>query len=124
MPHSKWPEIFEMPSTSAEKTISTLQQLFSSYGLLEQIVSDNGPQFIAEEFATFLKSNGIRHIRCAPYHPSSNGAVEQFIQTFKQSMKASEDDGRSLSQRISNFLLSYRATPHSTTNQPPCSLFS
>ena len=106
-----------MLSTSAEKTISTLRQLFSSYGLLEQVVSDNGPQ------KSSLKSNGIKHIRCAPYHPSSNGAVEWFIQTFKQSMKASEDDGRTLSQRISNFLLSYRATPHSTTNQPPCSLF-
>ena len=33
------------------------------------------------------------------------------------------NDGRSLSHRISNFPLSYRATPHATTNRPPCSLF-
>ena len=120
--HSKWPEIFEMKSTTATNTIETLRRLFSSHGLPQQVVSDNGPQFIAEEFAQFLNSNGIRHIRCSPYHPSSNGAVERFIQTFKQSMKASENDGRSLSHRISNFLLSYRATPHSTTNRAPCSL--
>ena len=121
--HSKWPEIFDMPTTSATQTIATLRQLFASYGLPEQIVSDNGPQFTSEEFADFMKKNGIKHTRCAPYHPASNGAVERFIQTFKQAMKASEHDGRSLAHRLANFLLSYRATPHSTTNQSPSSLF-
>ena len=118
--HSKWPEIFDMPTTSATQTIATLRQLFASYGLPEQIVSDNGPQFTSEEFADFMKKNGIKHTRCAPYHPASNGAVERF---FKQAMKASEHDGRSLAHRLANFLLSYRATPHSTTNQSPSSLF-
>ena len=121
--HSKWPEIFDMSTTSATQTIATLRQLFSAYGLPEQVVSDNGPQFISEEFADFMKKNGIKHIRCAPYHPASNGAVERFIQTFKQAMKASEHNGQSVTHRIANFLLSYRATPHSTTNQAPSSLF-
>ena len=120
--HSKWPEVFEMPITSAAKTIDTLRHLFAAYGLPEQVVSDNGPQFTADEFAIFLIQNGIKHIRCAPYHPASNGAVERFIQTFKQSMKASDNDGRSVSHRLANFLLSYRATPHATTNHSPSSL--
>ena len=38
-------------------------------------------------------------------------------------MKATEHNGRSVSHRIANFLLSYCATPHSTTNQTPSSLF-
>jgi hypothetical protein len=84
---------------------------------------DNGPQFVSEEFAAFLRDNGVKHICCAPYHPSSNGAVERFIQTFKQSMKASENDGRSLSHRLANFLLSYRSTPRFTTIGSQCSLF-
>ena len=96
-----------MTSTSAAKTITMLRHLFAAYGLPEQVVSDNGPQFISEEFQTFLKGNGVKHIRSAPYHPSSNGAVERFIQTFKQSMKASLHDGRSLSHRLANFLLAY-----------------
>lgn len=85
--HSKWPE---MSSTSANQTITVLRQLFAAYGLPEQVVSDNGPQFVAQEFADFMKNNGIRHTRCSPYHPSSNGAVERFIQTVKQSMRASQ----------------------------------
>ena len=121
--HSKWPEVIEMTSTTAEKTIVELRRMFATYGLPEQVVTDNGPQFVADEFATFMKGNGIKHIRCAPYHPSSNGAVERFIQTFKRAMKAGEGDALPLSQRLANFLLSYRSTPHATTNRTPSELF-
>ena len=85
-------------------------------------MSDNAPQFTSEEFSLFMRNNGIRPIRISPYHPSSNGMAERFVQTFKQSMKASQNDGRTLQQRLADFLLSYRITPHSTTNQSPSSL--
>ena len=88
--HSKWPEVFEMSSTSTSKTITVLRQLFAKYGLPEQVVSDNGPKFTSDEFRHFVKDNGIKHFRCAPYHPASNGAVERFNQTFKQALRAGE----------------------------------
>ena len=69
--HSKWPEVKMMQSTTSQRTIEVLRELFSSYGLPEQVVSDNGPQFVSAEFETFMRNNGIKHIRCAPYHPSS-----------------------------------------------------
>ena len=69
-----------------------------------------------------MKRNSIKYIRCAPYHPSSNGLVERFNQTLKQSLRASEKDGRSLAHRLCDFLLTYRATPHVTTNRTPASL--
>ena len=56
-------------------------------------MSDNSPQFVAHEFAKFLRVNGVKHIRVVPYHPSSNGAVERLVQSFKQCMKAGEHDG-------------------------------
>jgi len=77
-----------MYSITAQKTITELRKLFAACGLSEQLVSDNGPQFVSDEFATFMKMNGIKHICCAPYHPSSNGAAERFVQTFKKVMKA------------------------------------
>ena len=93
------------------------------YGLPEQIVSDNGPQFVSEDFAVFLKINGIKHTRSAPYHPSTNGLAERFVQSMKQALKASVGNGLSLSQRLCNFLLMYRSSPHSTTGVSPSSLF-
>ena len=91
--HSKWPEVIEMTSTTSQSTISVLRNLFASYGLPLQIVSDNGPQFTSAEFAKFLKMNGVKHILCSPYHPSSNGLAERFVKTFKQAMRAGENSG-------------------------------
>ena len=43
--HSKWPEVVPMSKTTADATITELHRLFSSYGLPDQLVSDNGLQF-------------------------------------------------------------------------------
>ena len=121
--HSKWPEIHEMSSTTVTKTIEVLRNIFAAYGLPEQIVTDNGSQFTAVDFANFMKANGIRHIRSAPYHPASNGLVERLVQSFKQAMKAGRSGGRPLSHRLASFLLTYRSTRHATTGKSPSQLF-
>ena len=81
-------------------------------------MSDNGTAFSSAEFGCFMKHNGIRHIRCAPYHPSSNGLAERAVQTFKEAMRKTGD----LEIRINRFHSQYRITPHATTGQPPAQL--
>ena len=120
---SKWTEVIEMKSTTAAATTTQLRQLFSTYGLPEQVITNDGPQFSAGEFSSFLKSNGVKHIRCVPYHPSTNGAVECFIQTFKKAIRAGGTQGATFHQRFMNFILVYWSTPHSTTGVAPCVLF-
>jgi hypothetical protein len=121
--HSKWPEVIPMQTTTSAKTIITLRNIFARNGLPEQMVSDNGPQFVSEEFQKFVKLNGIRHIRSAPYHPATNGLAERFVQTFKQGMKAMDKENADIHKKLANFLLTYRNTPHATTNETPASLF-
>ena len=58
--HSKWLEVIPMSSTTTEKTIA-VSNLFTSHRLPEQLVSDNGPQFIAHEFSEFMKANSEAH---------------------------------------------------------------
>jgi len=49
--HSKWPgAIPRGSSTATDKTITILRNLLSTYGLPEELVSDNGPQFTADRF--------------------------------------------------------------------------
>ena len=79
--HSKWPEVVKMNSTTATKTVEELRKLFSTHGLPEQLVSDNGPQFVAEEFRSFMRNNDIKHIRSTPYQPATNDLAERFVQT-------------------------------------------
>ena len=121
--HSKWPEVVEMKTTTAVQTIVELHKVFSVYGIPEQIVSDNGPQFVSAEFGEFCKVNDIKHIRVSPYHPSSNGLAERFVQTFKRAMKKGLKDGLPLEVRLASFLLTYCTTAHGTTDVPLCMLF-
>ena len=86
-------------------------------------MTDNGPTFTSERFAEFLKQNGIKHIKCAPYHPSSNGCAERGVRIFKDAMKSMKNDDRSLNQKLASFLMSYRSTPHTTTKVTPAELF-
>ena len=67
-------------------------------------MASTGRQAVSEEFSSFLKANGVRHTRCAPYHPASNGEAERFVRTFKESMKATKYEGLTLSHRLQNFL--------------------
>ena len=114
--HSKWPKVITMSATTAKHTIDALRSIFANLGLPEQVVSDNGPQFTSEEFAQFMRD-------CSPYHPSSNALAERFVQTFKRAMRAGEKDEPSIHRRLSDFLFSYRSTPHATTATTPSELF-
>jgi len=113
--HSKWPEVIPMTTTTASRTIEELKKLFATHGLAEQLVSYNGPQFIADEFGVFMRNNGVKHIKSPPYHPATNGLAECFVQTFKQALRAALTDEKSISWKLANFLLAYRSTPHALT---------
>ncbi|XP_062403781.1 uncharacterized protein K02A2.6-like [Sardina pilchardus] len=121
--YSKWPEVFPVKNATSAKTIDVLRTLFARTGLPQQLVSDNGSQFTSEEFQWFTKKNGIKYITTVPFHPATNGLAERFVQTFKQSMKAMASTKMSISEKLANFLLSYRNTDHSTTGQAPAVLF-
>ena len=77
----KWLEVHMTTSSSSTTTISLMRKSFATLGLPEVIVSDNATNFTSDKFATFLKKNGIKHLRIPPYHPASNGMAE--VQTFK-----------------------------------------
>ena len=79
--------------------------MFSHFGLPDQLVSDNGPQFTSDEFTQFLKRNGIKHILSAPYHPSSNGQADQSFFSPTE------------------LLPTQQQMPHATTDASPSELF-
>lgn len=121
--HSKWPEVINMNKTTATHTIELLRAVFARNGLPELVITDNGRQFVSEEFQRFMRSNNIRHTTSSPYHPRTIGLAERFVQTFKSAIKSAKYDEGSLQKKLSNFLIAYRNTPQSATKENPAQLF-
>ncbi|UYV64395.1 K02A2.6-like [Cordylochernes scorpioides] len=122
--HSKWIEAIPMRETTTRKTIEQLRRLFSSYGLPEELVSDNGPQFTGCEMKGFLEGNGIKQTLIPAYHPQSNGLAERAVRTIKTALdKNKRKIGDTIQDTLSKVLLAYRSTPHATTGKTPSELF-
>ncbi|UYV60202.1 K02A2.6-like [Cordylochernes scorpioides] len=113
-----------MRETTTRKTIEQLRRLFSSYGLPEELVSDNGPQFTGSEMKGFLEGNGIKQTLIPAYHPQSNGLAERAVRTIKTALdKNKRKIGDTIQDTLSKVLLAYRSTPHVTTGKTPSELF-
>lgn len=119
---SKFIDVKLMNSTTTEHTIAKLRTIFSYFGLVDEIVSDNGPQFVSEEFNNFCNQNGIKHNTSPPYHPQSNGGAERTVQTVKNYLmkqKLSNVKYKDFQHRLDSILFNYRNIPHSVTGKTP-----
>ena len=110
-----------MSSTTSARTIEALRSLIACYGLSQEPVSDNAPQFTSVEFQTFLWKNGVKQILVPPYHPASNGAAEKPVQSVKQMLLKNfldaEKPNINLQHKLADWLFRYRNTPHMITNR-------
>ena len=50
--------------------IEFLKELFSSYGIPDTLVTDNGPQFTSEDFRQFSHDWEFLHVSSSPHHHS------------------------------------------------------
>ena len=114
--HSKFIDVHIVSSATTSMTLTKLRQTFSFTGLPHIIVSDNGSCFTSDEFEQFCRANGIKHVRCSPYHPSSNGAAERAVQTVKFGLRKTKGN---LEDRLYTLLARYRVTPQGTTGRAP-----
>ena len=48
-----------------------------------RLLSDNGPCYISQELALWLKGQGMSHVRGAPNHPQTQGKIERWHQSLK-----------------------------------------
>ena len=48
-----------------------------------RLLSDNGSSYISDDLAEWLEESKMDHVRCAPYHPQTQGKIERCHQTLK-----------------------------------------
>jgi len=114
---SKWPEVRVVSSTTSQKTIEVLSDIFATHGFPSILVSDNGPQFMSTEFTDFLQENSMTHYKSPPYHPASNGLAENMAKNVKQFLKKESPDSRvKIKDTVTIFLRTYCNTPHTITD--------
>lgn len=65
--YSKWPDIYEMERMDTTTTLNTLRDCVARCGLPNCIITDNGPQFVNEQFKEFCQNNCIKHTTSPPY---------------------------------------------------------
>ncbi|CAB4018642.1 Transposon Tf2-9 poly, partial [Paramuricea clavata] len=120
--YSSYPEAVVVTDISSQNIIRVLSSIFYRFGYPEEIVSDNGKQFVSSKFQIFLKSCSIKHVRCSPYYPRSNGKIERFHRYLKKNLKSVVAKGKSWEDSMSQILMAYRFTPHSGSGESPVKL--
>ena len=79
---SRWPEALPIKVGNTQSVITELNSIFSRNGFPRVLVSDNGVQFTSNTFMRYCSAHDIKKIEMAPYHPQSNGIVEQMHGTL------------------------------------------
>lgn len=119
---SRFFEVAVTKSVTSGKMISCLEAMFATHGLPLSIKTDNGPQFVSEEFEVYLKDNNIEHRTSTPLWPQANGEVERQNRSLLKAMRVAHSEGRDWRKELQKFLLGYRSTPHTTTGVSPAKL--
>ena len=112
--YSKWPEVEKLDNLSSSNVIAYLKKQFARYGYIDELVTDNGPQFSSFEFKKFAKEFQFTHTTSSPHYSQSMGQTERYVQTVKSMLKKSTDPYKAL--------LDYRNTPLDGINLSPAQL--
>ncbi|KXJ07207.1 Retrovirus-related Pol polyprotein from transposon opus [Exaiptasia diaphana] len=92
-------DIFESNQEEYLKTIAH----FARYGVPKMCHTDNGPQFISQEYKDFATVYGFHHTTSFPYHSKGNDRAEAAVKVSKDIVEKSKD--------VKSSLLNYRNTP-------------
>lgn len=85
----------EFPSATAKNSVAALAESMKSYGMVKQVMTDHGVQFVSIEreasaepepndFQKYLDARSIDHVKARVKHPQSNGKVEKLGDTLYQ----------------------------------------
>ena len=117
---SQFPIVRKLQSLHSMSLIKHLKEIFTVIGVPRCIVSDCGTQFTSHEFKDFMKMWGIQHRVTSPTNAQSNGQVEHFVQTIKNSLTKAMEGGEDLHLAI----LSYITTPLNHSLPSPAELLN
>ena len=100
---SDWIEVDKLDDTLSSTAIDKTKAHFARYGVPAICHTDNGPQFISEDYRKFSVEYGFKHTTSSPYHPKGNGRAEAAVKVAEFMLKKAND--------FHSAMLIYRNTP-------------
>ena len=83
--YSNFIEIDLLTTMTTARVVTFLKKHFARYGIPRMIVSDGGPQFVSQEFQSFVTRWGITHV--------TNGKAESAVKTMQSLFVKTNKEG-------------------------------
>ncbi|RDX82514.1 Tf2-11, partial [Mucuna pruriens] len=118
---TKWIEAEPMATITVERVKRFIwKKIICRFGLLVEIVSDNGTQFASSVTTKFCQDLHIRQSFTSVEHPQANGQAEAANRVILRGLRRrlEEAKGRWV-EELPQVIWSYHTTPHSTTGETP-----
>ncbi len=84
--YSNFIEVEKLDSSDSRAVINKIKANIARYGIMDTLITDNGPQYTSNEFKQFVKSYEINHETSSPYYAQSNGLAEKAVQVVKNTL--------------------------------------
>jgi len=117
---TKWPKAIPLKDATAKSVAGVLLLVILAWRPPAELLSDQGPEFMAELNCELLRQWGIKRQYAMAYHPQINGQVERFNRMLK-TMIAKFVNGRqdNWDVYLPAFLYTYKTSPHKSTGHTP-----
>ena len=123
---TRWAEALPIPDATTPSVASALHtEIFSRFGIPEQLHSDQGTQFESELMTELCSIWGLNKTHTTPYRPQGNGVVERNNRTIGDSLRALLIGGQQTDWDLllPEIMAVFRATPHTATKETPNYMF-
>ena len=109
---TRYPDAVPLKNIDTETVAEALFDMYSRLGFPEEVLSNNGTQFISECMEEVSRLLSIRQLRSTPYHPMCNGLVEKFNGTLKAMLRSlCSEQPKRWPRYIDAVLFAYREVP-------------
>eukprot|EP00057_Strongylocentrotus_purpuratus_P007302 XP_011661776.1 PREDICTED: uncharacterized protein K02A2.6-like [Strongylocentrotus purpuratus] len=100
--------------TRAPVVVACTKGHFARYGRPDKVITDNGPQFVAKDYAQFVAEWEVEHLTSSPLYAQSNGKAESAVKIAKTLLKKATKQGEDVQLAI----LDWRNTPDDNGASP------
>lgn len=116
-----WAESYPIRDKKATTVWQTLlQEFFPRHGHPDILITDQGTEFNNHIFDEGLRCLRIDHKRTTPYHPQTNGVVERFNRTLKDTLrKLVNNNTAAWEEQLGHALWAYRISDSKARGSSP-----